>query len=79
MLIIRERWVFVNKSVDLRGARLLGAIAAMVLAAAMLVAPAALANVLTIVQGTDIEILDVHRVTSSVYWPAPVRKRKVRN
>ena len=54
-----------NKSVDLRGARLVGAIVAIVLAAMMLVAPAALAKVLTIVQGTDIESLDVHRVTSS--------------
>lgn len=61
----KERWDFVNQSVVLRGTRLFGAVVALLLAAMMFFAPAALAQVLTIVQGTDIESLDVHRVTSS--------------
>lgn len=61
----KERWDFVNQSVVLRGTRQFGAVVALLLAAMMFFAPAALAQVLTIVQGTDIESLDVHRVTSS--------------
>ncbi|HLS90589.1 MAG TPA: glutathione ABC transporter substrate-binding protein [Limnochordia bacterium] len=48
-----------------RTTRLWFAAAVVVILTAMVGASSALANVLTIVQGTDIESLDVHRVTSS--------------